>query len=256
MSIEPFTRLTFYSKSDREKWLPIINGCSELYRLTEFATFKAKMRRCYVLHVNPDSLEYYLSLIGSRDYYYIPMLRSKCYQGFSHRHIPPKEGDKWFVYGVLSHTKEDAELFVEASNKGDHKTIGLLLGYPECCIDSFIDRWCSKGIIDPIYEAYGDECIVHPYCNQALRYFGLRITPHLPCSGNCESTIKMGSDWFSIMKQINSVHADYLFNILSMPFTWSCMNGVAIIDTPIFRGVTNSNFDSKLKIVRNKGYNR
>jgi hypothetical protein len=73
-----------------------------------------------------------------------------------------------------------------------------------------------------------------------LRYFGFRITSHFPCSLNCEATKEVGEVWLDVMKKMDADLADLLVEILEMPLVWSCLHGIAIVETPIFTIITNS----------------
>jgi len=254
--MEPFTRLIWKNSENRKNWINKIHKASQVYHATELATFEMGLRKAISYHIHPENLEKQLEMLAKGGSVFLPIRRSKIYSGFSHRHIDPQPGDPYFVYGVLAKTLEDAELFrkCSAGQKVDHGSIGQLLGYPECCIRFFEKVWGP--VIDPIFEAYGSESHVHPYCNQALRYFGLRITPHLCCSSDCKATIEWGRQWFSVMEGLDKEAAGWLRELLSLPFTWNCLNGAAIVDTDLFRGVTNSNVSKKEVIVKNKGWSK
>jgi len=255
--MEPFTRILWFDQKTKQIWKRQIEQARRLYEAVEFATFEAGMRDVYVMHIYPEKISQQLEMIAKGKYVFLPILKSKRYSGFSHRHIPPKPGDPYFIYGVVARNLEDAERFKECSigNKVDHVEIGRLLGYPECCTE-FFDKVWNKKSIDPIYEAYGSETSIHPFCNQALRYFGIRLTPHLVCSPTCKRTIEMGKKWFKVAESIDYGSAHTLLKLLSMPFKWSCLNGCAIIDTELFRGVTNSDKCSEEKVVINHGWNK
>jgi len=265
--LEPFTRIIWKSSLAKAHWSRIINDLSKLYRETEWQYFIRGHRTCYVAHIYPESLDSFFETLNKLDLAFFPITKSKRYRGFSHKHLRVKPGDPYFYYGVVVKrgAEKTAQSFIEASKISDHKTIGKLLGYPDCCVKFFDNTWAGRRIIDPLFEAALNtkgcrkeentlELRVHPYCNQFLRYFGLRITPHLPHSFDCKRTIRLGQKWFDIMKELNENRANTLKEILSMPLTWDCFRGVAIIDTKFFRGITNSNFIQQRKIVKNLGW--
>lgn len=81
----------------------------------------------------------------------------------------------------------------------------------------------------------------HPFCNQTLRYWGIRLTPHLACSFTCEATIAWGEwVWWLLAQELDPKAARDLRFLLERPFRWDGPKGVAIVDTPFFRGITNS----------------
>lgn len=267
IEIKPTTRIAWWNEELHSLWEPRIKAVRKAYNDTELATVITGMRRVFVYHVPSSNFEQSYEFLRKNGLVYFPTNRSGIYQGFSHRsHQPVKEGEPYMLYGaaVKVDDVEAGELFVQASSDGftDHDAIGELLGYPKCCRDFFTTTW-GKETIDPMYESalntvgvsnddvLSVEC--HPYCNNMLRYFGIRITPHLTCSMQCEETIKWGEEWIEIMRQIDDEAAEWAIELLSMPMTWDCLKGVAIIDTPIFRGVTNSDGTLERKVVKNAG---
>lgn len=266
--IKPVTRIAWWSKELKNLWEPRLDRIRETYNAAELATVLADMRRVFVYHVNSNNFEGSYEFLRKNNLVYFPTNKSGVYNGFSHKHQPVEQGKPYMLYGaaVKSDDLEAGEIFSEASaGNTNHGDIGDLLGYPRCCIDFFNETWNSESI-DPIYESAintddaeindEDEVTVkcHPHCNNMLRYFGLRITPHLPCSMTCESTIKWGEEWVDIMRQIDNVATDWALELLSMPNTWNCLKGVAIIENPIFRGITNSDMCLTKKFVNNLGW--
>uniref|UniRef100_A0A6M3LYH2 Uncharacterized protein n=1 Tax=viral metagenome TaxID=1070528 RepID=A0A6M3LYH2_9ZZZZ len=265
MDIAPQTRKVYWNKDLEALWEPRIKRVRKLYSDAELATVVTGMRRVYVYHVNSERFDQSYDFLRRNDLVFFPTNKSAVYSGFSHRHLPVKRGTPYTLYGAaVKHDDQEAgELFTKYSTGDltDHTGIGELLGYPTCCTEFFNETWSHKSI-DPIYEAAIEtpdareidnviEVSCHPYCNNMLRYFGIRITPHLTCSMQCEETIKWGEEWIEIMRQIDDEATDWVIELLSMPLTWDCYKGVAIIDTPLFRGVTNSDMTMEKKMVRN-----
>ena len=266
VDLEPITRIVWWNKELKELWVPRLRKVSELYNNTEIATAIAGMRDVYVYHVASTYFQNSYKFLRDNDFIFYPTNVSGLYQGFSHKHTTVQPDKPYMVYGacVKRGNEEKGEKFIEYTNKGDHAGIGRLLGYPECCIE-FFERVWNKESIDPMFEAAtwtdgaeikGDTVTVscHPYCNQMLRYFGARITPHLSHSMDCKDTIKWGEEWFEIMQELDPESSSWLLELLSVPTTWDCYKGIAIIDTPMFRALTNSDGTLKHKKVVNRGW--
>lgn len=272
VDIKPQTRKVYWSKDLETLWEPRIERIRKLYNAAELSTVIAGMRRVYVYHVYSNNFDKSYEFLRKNDLVFFPTNKSAIYSGFSHRHLRVKEGEPYSLYGgAVKHDDQEAgELFTEysLSNPTNHKGIGKLLGYPECCTE-FFEKYWSKVSVDPIYESaintdgcepseYSNKLEVtvkcHPYCNNMLRYFGIRLTPHLPCSMQCKETVRWGEEWVEIMRQIDNEATDWLIELLSMPLTWDAYKGIAIIDTPVFRGITNSDTTLVKKAVRNLGW--
>jgi hypothetical protein len=265
MKFEPFTRVIWNDDESRQMWRSKLHRMSKVFHDTEWRTFLRGYRDVYVAHVVPEDLEKYMADLAKVDYIYLPMLKSKKYSGFSHKHLPVQRGDEYFYYGVVARGKhrKKALQFKEASSSGDHITIGKLLGYPDCCTKFFQDIWGT--VVDPMFEysketkdalLHSNELTVnlHPYCNQLLRYFGVRITSWFPCSGKCKNTIKIGDKWAKVMQDIDEQSYNDALQLLTEPLIWDCYRGIAIVKTKYFRGVTNSDFAPEKKIVINEGW--
>jgi len=262
IEISPETKLLFRSKKLEEIWRPRIKRITRAFMRLEFETFLRGMRDLYIYHYHSEKPEEIFDLLNKYHLSFYPTRRTAIYRGFSHKHIRPVSGEPFYLFGALVKDPKIGEEFVRKET--DHTWIGLHLGYPKCCIDFFNKVWYSKSI-DPIWEIAANtenaeisgrtvQVEIHPFCNQALRYFGIRITPHLPCSFTCERTVEMGEEWFKIFKEIDQEAAEWALEILSLPFTWDCLYGVAVIDTDLFKGITNSDGVLEKKVVINRGW--
>ena len=273
--MNPQTMIVYFDKDIQALWEPRLKRISQLYSNAELTTVIVGMRRVFVYHINSQKFEESYEFLRKNNLVFFPIKKTGVYSGFSHRHMPVKKGEPFTLYGAAVRTddQEAGELFTEYSNSSpvNHNELGKLLGYPKCCSDWFSEHW-GKPSVDPMYEAamntiedkslskldmehvYGVKVSCHPYANNLLRYFGLRITPHLPCSMQCKETIRWGEEWIDIMRQIDDEATDWLIELLSMPLIWDYNKGIAIIDTSIFRGITNSNTHLMRQRVVNNGY--
>jgi hypothetical protein len=78
----------------------------------------------------------------------------------------------------------------------------------------------------------------HPYSIPIMRYIGIRVGFHIPCSFSCSDTIDIADQRLSIAQDKDLVKL--LIALLSMPMTWEVYKGVAIVKTPIFYILTQS----------------
>ena len=156
-----------------------------------------------------------------------------------------------------------AQEFKEAHFKGDHIKQGGFLEFPLCCREFFNEHW-SKGYIDPIWQmVHPDKFVLienntlfyevedcHPFSNPLLRYAGIRVGFHIPCSFNCPETIQIAEQRLTLMKEDDK---KLLIALLSMPMSWDCYHGTAIIKTPLFQIVMQSNPCTERFVVKVKG---
>lgn len=205
------------------------------------------------MHIRSNSLMDDMNLIHENDLVFLPILKCAPVSGFAHRFYEVQPGEPYDVFGVIAKKHSHAEAFRKAFKENDHRTVGRLLGYPECCITFFEKTW--PHVVDPFWEYAlngtgkndGDvlEITGYPECNLILRYFGLRVAPHIYCSPKCESTKKWAGGFLRHIP-----HRKELLELLSLPMTWDNYMGVVTIRTPWFIGVANSTPYRRRKIVR------
>jgi len=248
IDIEPFARIQWPSEAAKREYGSKIQAASAAYYDLELRTVEAGMRQCTTRHVAPDDIGRVARDLARRGLTLLPLTRVGTYSGFAHRHPPVVPGRPWNWYCVVGISAAACEQFAAASDAGDHAAIGRLLGYPECCLQFFKDVWIGQRIIDPIFEqaaAYrlehdGQRAVLddtaRPELGVHLRYIGVRLVPHLPCSYSCGPSLDMARQWLGMTGAAGEV----ITELLGLPYRWSCYKGIAIVDTPAFRIVTNS----------------
>lgn len=259
IDVKPFTRLVWNSGFARNKYESVLGKAASLHDKAEYEMVRQGKRKCGTLHLTPRNFHILIERLKKDGMVWLPIQWSKNYSGFSHHHLPTVEGDSdSSCYGVMARNLEDAEAFRTASayngrnaRKVDHEVIGELLGFPSCCTKFFVEEW-GKGFFDPVWQSaikaekggeISDRVIEvegHIHTNQMLRYYGFRTTSHFPCNLNCEGSIEMGDVWLGVMEKTNKAETDVLIEILEMPLIWSCLHGIATVETPAFTVITNS----------------
>lgn len=253
VELKPFTRLyTFYPYDDK-KLRDMVSRVSKALHYAEYETVRRGYRKATTWHIYTVNYDMEVGRIFRDDLVWVPMLRSKVYEGFSHKHFTAKDiGLDTFTFGALARTLEDAEELVKAHEGNvDHKAIGKILGYPDCCTDFFCKVW-AKGIYDPMYEiamntedkeVKGDEVVVygHPFLNQLTRYVGLRVTPWFPCSFKCKESVRLAEEvWAKLMREYDDEAFDFYVELVKEGIRWDSLYGIAEVT-----------IGDKLKIVTN-----
>lgn len=243
IELEPFTRIyTFYPYNDG-KLREMINRISRAHHWAEYETVKRGYRRATIYHVYTRNYDKDIERVFRDGLVWLPILRSRVYQGFSHKHFLVNQIDlNTFTYGALARNLEDAEEMVKAhTSKGgytDHAKVGEILGYPKCCVEFFCKVW-NSGIYDPVFEIAMNtddkeviskyEVIVygHPYLNQLTRYAGLRVVPWFPCSYMCEESIKQANEiWIKLMREYDDEAVDFYEELMKEKIVWDSLYGV------------------------------
>lgn len=246
--VNPYSQLIWVSDQAQKTWKHIIDEISRMVYTLEIESVKAGHRPCAWRSVSTDSLPEFSEKLLKKNLHCLPILFTGQWQGFSHKTMPVKKGKPTNVYCIISREKKDGLIFKKAHLAGDHIKQGKLLGFPGCCTEFFQKYW-TKGYIDPVYQMANPDKH-HIYSNPILRYIGVRIGFHIPCSFNCEETIKIAEERLTLG---NPETVKLLKALLSMPMAWDCYHGVAIIKTPIFQVVIQSNAAVKRFIINLPG---
>ena len=244
--MQSFTRII--PKQKCEDWPSKLGKMGALYRETEYQTVKRKIRKAAIISVYPENLDELLQRFSKDNLIFIPLRKNKKTENFTLKIEPPEPGEAFFWFGCLVRTKKEGKIFEEADQKQDHKIIGRMLGYPDCCIEYFIKNFPIN--YDPIWVDLEGKVTGYPECNGMLRYFGPKIIPHYSCSPTCDASRKIGKIWLKIMKEIDKDLTGEIYNLLAGPITWNSYHGVVQVETPYFIGLVNSfPFVEKPKII-------
>ncbi len=217
-------RLQWTSETIKDEWAPKVHGIQTMIRYLEIQSVISGQRSGALFSAPPGSSEW----IGLRELNVIPFGVSKS-EDYSSSTVFPKEGEPYVVRALVTpdsvHPNNDIEW-------------GTTLGYPQCCIDFFMDFWVKRGLKDPL-STLTMGAITQPltkYTNVALRVIGVRPVFHLPCSLKCEGTVEIARKLRMLAVTGGygeSVEA--MDSLLAMPFNVSAKNGTAEIVHPFFR---------------------
>lgn len=247
VDILPFTQIVY--KDGKEHMEALVRDLARNIWKSELLSVAHGYRKCATFHIASQRCYEDLDLLNEFGLIFKPIQKCRQVSGFAHRFYEPSPSEPYNIYGVVAKREEDAAEFVKASRVNNHIEIGKLLGYPDCCIAFFSDFWAEKAVDPPFLEAINTEGaelveetevkIVNvkgfPECNTMLRYFGLRVVPHLPCSFKCQKS----KEFASLFSEFIERREELIF-LLSSPLEWNCYRGVAIVENEWFYGITNA----------------
>lgn len=231
-SLASFTQISWVSQIARDKWENVVTACSQMVQDLEILSVKHGHRPCAWRTISRQSLPEFSQRCAAMGLTVLPVRWVGSWEGFIH-HTP--EGDS-NAYCVISRELNTAMEYLDAFNRGDNMKQGELLGFPKCCCEFFAKNW-TAGYFDPIWQMAGRDN-PHPHSNPMLRYIGLRVGFHIPCSFHCDATIAIAKDRLRIAPDQDLVKL--LSALLSMPMSWSALHGQAVIRTPIFYAIAQT----------------
>ncbi|MBW2966020.1 DUF483 domain-containing protein [Candidatus Woesearchaeota archaeon] len=127
----------------------------------------------------------------------------------------PRQG-MLFVY--ISKDEEKAMLSNIHETENNHRELGILLGYPQCCIDFFIKHEPEQSkekndYIKPILN--NSEGYEFPFQNNIfIKDFDITLLNHFPCSLNCQNSLELAKIHLNIIRKYDASLATYFIERL------------------------------------------
>jgi len=83
--------------------------------------------------------------------------------------------------------------------------------------------------------------LINPLNNILLRWVGIRLVSHLPCSHECKATEKIARSNVELGKKLGyGNEINEIIELLSMPIRYSALHGIAEITTPFCKIMTRT----------------
>ncbi len=242
---EEFTRHSWTNDEAKSVWEPRIRKVCDCLAELEWRLILEGVRACALTSVAPNELESFAATLATHGLTIASLEKVAMQETYANSFKRPQEGEPfhyWCAIGKVS----DVQLFESAYSSHDDETIGRLLGYPSCCIDFFNRVWVDEAFIDttwPMAQNTVNKSIISPNhleigevssCSQLLRWLGLRIAIHLPCSFDCQPTVELAKKLTAVARSAGFYQEmDWLEDMLSWPIEWKALNGLAEITTPV-----------------------
>lgn len=279
LELNPFLRTIWVSQKAKDTWELPIQRCSQLVQELEIDSVQKGHRLCAWRSIQLRDIPGFTKYCNDKGLIVLPVkLVGNWGQGFAHKTPQVKSNEpNPLVYCIISRNLHDAVGYRDAFNDGDNVVQGEYLGFPDCCIKFFDENW-KVGYFDPIFQIAMNSYILnrdlyyiitnssHPLSNPLLRYVGVRIGFHIPCSFNCKKTIEIAEQRLKLINEIKGFNFEtkdsymwgkslekILIALLSMSMSWEVYHSIAIIRTPIFYIITNSLPTSQKYTVKLKG---
>jgi hypothetical protein len=132
-------------------------------------------------------------------------------ESFSNRGLRLREDDPrpgmYFVYVAKEEKSALLAGYAELMNRP--RELGLLLGYPECCVDFF----CKN------FNAENTNLELTPtnlWTNLSKRGEDCVLISHFPCSSGCQESINLAKKYFAVISKVDAGRAEEMLNILEV----------------------------------------
>ena len=113
----------------------------------------------------------------------------------------------FFIYFSKNEHKAHLASWYELVN--NPQELGLLLGYPACCVDFFCRTFSE--------QQYNLELpATNPWTNLSLRNKDCVLLSHFPCHSECVDSIKLSQFYFQIIQDCDPLRAEQLTRTLHL----------------------------------------
>lgn len=235
-----WTRWSWASVDEREWWLPLFTQASLAFRELERWSVVAGIRPAAFINVRPEELVSATTWAREHGILCVPYTTSSAtthsYSSTSSSLVPGKP----FEYRVLYVRPE----YYAQTNCSTDGALGELLGYPSCCRQSFDQTW-GKGRVDSTWEQtqFGSATGGPIGSNTLLRWMGIRLVSHMPCTFQCEPSSVIGKQMFELGLARGYFDEMMLIReVLQWPVEWSRLFGIAELITPGLKISTRSDW--------------
>jgi hypothetical protein len=146
--------------------------------------------------------------------------------------VPLSNSQQGLKHVYISKDKNQSKFLKILENKNDDKAVGKVLGYPDCCVDFFIEnkekqqKLQNDYIMPALSNSNGFEFPF--YTNYAARYFDVVLISHFPHDFNCEESIKIAKNNLECIKKHSKELASKFESMLQSPVLYTEKQGVFI----------------------------
>lgn len=272
-SLPEFTRLIWTSEPARTVWSERIHNCNEAWARIERWAVVEGIRESCLCFFTPDYLPEASAWALKHGLILLPLAQVGVSDQYSAKPKAIVQGKPWQYRAVLTKLNlvpQWQEAWFDTGKDGKYKgtnnrAIGELLGYPQCCIDFFEKEWVTNQrhdttwpmALNTIGRDVSDEAVRisgPPEANILLRWLGIRLVPHLPCSFACEHTVANAKDFAAIGRRREfGEWVDWIYKMLEWPAEWNALHGAAEIKTPVVTALSRCDATANKLVVQRAG---
>ncbi len=268
-----WTRLIWMSARAKEVWKPRINNINAAWERIERWAVVEHARDSALTFFEPSYLPEATRWATSHGLVLLPLAQVGLSDQYSATPKAVEPGGRWQYRAVLTRpelARDWVQAWMDTGDKSgrykgtNNRRLGELLGYPTCCIDFFEREWVGLGSVDTTWASAANSggdphsdhiTLVGPAeTNILLRWLGVRLVAHLPCSCTCEGTVKMARAFAEVGRRRHfGEWIDRIYEMLEWNVEWSARNGIAEIRTPVVTISTRTNAEPVARTVQRPG---
>ena len=144
--------------------------------------------------------------------------------------IQKNAAQKGYFFVYLSKSRETSENAKLMEEKNNHKELGLLLGYPQCCCEFFEKKFSEKNTDLTLKVLENSGGYEFPFYNNiAARHFDVSLLSHFPHSFECGESIKIAKGNLKIIQKYSKQLAAMFSGILQGIVVYTMDEGIFLL---------------------------
>lgn len=241
-----YTRLAWTTPAAQSRWALPVHNINRVWAALERELVLQGHRQACQQPMNLQEYEATLKWAERFDLNVGLIKVVKPWQGFAHKYEEADPQDP-SAYRVTVVTRDPALCAAFMLGSLSNEEQGEAFGYPPCCREWFCRVFPKYA--DPVWHValnsprlisyqsnYEITLAQNPLSNPFLRYSGIRLASHIPCSVHCEGTEGISQAVLQLLgKTFGSNLSEDVLTLLSMPLEWTGLKGIAIVKTPVLQ---------------------
>jgi hypothetical protein len=247
-----FTRRVWRSLAEQDWWSAKIARLARAWQEIERESVALGVRRAAYQTVDPLALPDLTGWAVHNGLAILPTRRIPAVSSYVTADTEPAVNQAWH-YRVVLARPDVAGAILEAIDQGNDEVLGDLLGYPRCCRDAYAATW-GRGQVDSTWETFQSQANGPAETNTFLRWLGVRLVPHLPCSPTCTASIDLARQLAAVGRAVRCGAAvDDAYEMLAWPTAWSRIHGLTEVTMPAVKFITRSDYTPTLQRLTREG---
>ncbi len=137
---------------------------------------------------------------------------------------------KGYFFAYMSKSKQIADDAKTAESKNDHKALGKILGYPDCCCEFFEKNFSGKNYDLTLKALENSEGFEFPfYSNIAARHFDVSLLSHFPHDFGCKLSVEIAKRNFEALKKHSLQTSEIFSSILQSCVVYTKDEGIHLL---------------------------
>ena len=123
--------------------------------------------------------------------------------------IPQSDPRPGMIFVYISWDESLAYQAAYAEVTGNDEELGLLLGYPRCCVDYFCENFSTNHTNPEIPSS-------NPFTRLSQRKNDCVLLSHFPCRADCQKSIALAKKYLGVIQKNTPERAEEMWKILTL----------------------------------------